>query len=190
MSLPDENGPEVYSSAKPLAIEYHFRVYGEIGEVENYIELMETLDSATELDHIYIHINTPGGNLYTAIPLVQAMRDSLASVVTVAEGEVKSAGSIILFAGEYIQVNPHCSFLLHDGSSGEIGKINENAKSANHVSEVIKGLYLDVYQPYFTEEEIVDVLSGKDLYLTSSEVSVRIEAVLNSLEEMSNEVDS
>ena len=63
-------------------------------------------------------------------------------------------------------------------------------KSAAHTSELVKEFYNDVYQPFFTGGEIARILEGSDMYLTSSQVNERIEAVVSQQEEEEDEIIS
>ena len=73
--------------------------------------------------------------------------------------------------------------MLHDGSGGEGGKINENLKSAIFTSQRLSNIYHKVYGRFFSEEEVQAVLDGADLYLSAEDVELLIELAIESAEE-------
>lgn len=175
--------PGVHCSVEATSCKYDFYIYGGISGVENYLGLLETLSTASESDVVYLHINSMGGEMFTAIPIVNAMRECKANVITVAEGAVMSAGSLIFFAGDGLVVNPHCSFMVHDVECGALGKVGGNKAHSDHLHKGTEELYRDVYLPFLSEEEVAGVLAGADMYMSSDDVIGRIEALTEEVEE-------
>lgn len=172
-----------YARVHPTGAEYHFYIHGAIEESSEYVDLLYTLHTASFEDVINIHINSCGGYLDTAVEIINAMRNSGSPVVTHAEGLVASAATLIFFSGDRLVVHPYCQFMLHDGSSGEFGKVNENLKSAQSISDRISLISHEIYKGFFTEDEIDQILNGRDYYLLAKEVEERCEAALTQPEE-------
>lgn len=158
------------------SLDHHYYLTGPIEAACNYLDLFQLLDESTPNDVIYLHLNGEGGDLFTTIQIIHKMRSCQGMVVTSAEGLIASAHSIIFFAGNGLAIADHCSFLLHDGSAGEMGKISDNLAGAQATSKLISGLYHDVYSKHFTFEEIERILLGVDCWMTSDEVFARVEA--------------
>lgn len=167
-----------YMRAQVNVITYHFYIHGEIGDSEEYVDLLDTLYTSGETDVIMIHLNTPGGYLNTAVEIIHAIAQCKATVITCADGQVASAGSLIFFAGHTFLIGEFCEVMLHDGSGGNIGKINENLKSAQFTADRLAHIYHTVYGRFFSPVEVEEILNGKDLYLNSSEVEAIIEAYI------------
>jgi len=167
-----------YMRAQVNVITYHFYIHGEIGDSEEYVDLLDTLYTSSETDVIMIHLNTPGGYLNTAVEIIHAIAQCKATVITCADGQVASAGSLIFFAGHTFLIGEFCEVMLHDGSGGNIGKINENLKSAQFTADRLAHIYQTVYGRFFSPVEVEEILNGKDLYLNSSEVEAIIEAYI------------
>jgi ATP-dependent protease ClpP protease subunit len=159
------------------AINHDFYIQGPIGDPEEYIDLIDTLYTAKGNDNIQIYLNTPGGRLDTTVEIIHAMAASEGNVTAIATGTVASAGTLILFSAEGISINRFAYAMLHDGSGGEVGKINENLKSAEFHSNYVHDIYHEVYSRFFSKEEIDEILNGKDLYLTSSQLEDRVRSV-------------
>lgn len=166
---------------------HHFYIHGAIEGSGDYVDLLDCLYSSPPNDIIYIHLNTPGGALNTTVEIMHAIAQTEATVVTCADGQVASAGSLLFFCGHSFQVGEFCEVMLHDGSSGELGKINENLKSAMFTSARLAAIYHKIYGRFFTEEEVDKVLEGQDMYLTAFDIEERISAVLSEEEEVESE---
>lgn len=166
---------------------YHLYITGVITQPEDFMEEIHILTTAQPNDVIYIHLNTPGGSLPTTINIIQAIRDSQATVVACADGEVSSGGSLIFFSCPNMKVGDYCHFLIHDGSTGNYGKLSENIMAAQHESRLLKKVYEDVYYPFLTKKEISNVLKGQDLYLMSEDLDKRIERAIKIREKEFND---
>lgn len=167
-----------YMRAQAVGITYHFYIHGEIGDSEEYVDLLDVLYTSSNTDIIMIHLNTPGGYLNTAVEIIHAIAQCEATVITCADGQVASAGSLIFFAGHTFLIGEFCEVMLHDGSGGNIGKINENLKSAEFIAKRLSHIYHKVYGRFLSYEEVEEVLNGRDLYLDSTEVEELIEKAI------------
>ena len=184
--------PNIQQRSLPTSATHNFYLYGEIqSDTQNYVDMITTLDYAQPNDIINIYINTPGGSVNTAISIIHAMMRSQANVMTHADGEVASAGTLIFFAGQSYIVYPFSHFMLHDASEGAMGKISENIKRVHATSELINKLAYELYSPVFSDEEIDDILEGRDYYCTAEEMYDRIKATeqSNEQEEDDNNTD-
>lgn len=159
-----------YLRAQASGITYHFYIHGEIGESSEYVDLLDVLYNASSNDSIILHLNTVGGYLNTAVEILHAMAQTEATVTTSADGLVASAGSLIFFAGHSFQIGEFCEVMLHDGSGGEIGKINENLKSAVFTSKRLERIYHNIYGRFFSKKKVDKILQGQDLYLDADDV--------------------
>lgn len=164
-----------YMRAQPIGITYHFYIHGEIGESDEYVDLLDCLYTATASDVVLLHFNTPGGYLNTAVEIIHAISQCEGTVIGSADGLVASAGSLVFFSCNAFVIGEFCEIMLHDGSGGEYGKINENLKSAKFTSKRLSHIYHTIYGRFFSETEVNDVLDGKDLYLTSEDVGLLLE---------------
>ena len=162
--------------AEVVGVDYHYFISGGISRPESYIDLIDLLYSGKPSDTVYIHLNTPGGSLVTTVQILNAMAASHANVVTIADGEVASAGTLILLSGATITVQPYSWAMFHDGSEGVVGKINENFKQAKFSSQLMRKLYYDIYHPYFSHDEIDSILNGADVYMTAEELAALLKS--------------
>lgn len=156
----------------------HFFFYDEIGDTRDYTDLVYTLDHALEGDEVHLHLATGGGNLEAAIVIVHAIMRTQATVIGHAEAGVASAGTIILLVCHDIVVHPFAHFLFHDGSlTSPTIKFSENLKQAQAIVATYAKLAYSIYMPFFTEEEVTEILRGIDFYETAEGMVERVERV-------------
>lgn len=173
--MPEFDSIKYYKQALQVSV-HHFYMVDEIGEVSPYLDMINVLKTAEQHDTIFIYLNTPGGNLYTAIQIISAIRQSSATVVTCLEGEVASAGTMIFLAGNKHVVNPNCTFMIHNYSTWFGGKGNEVASRMKYFESYFRKLAKDIYGHFLTEAELEEVVSGKDFWMESEEVLKRLGA--------------
>ncbi len=164
-------------------VDHHFYISGPVTEPEDYVDLIDALYTGKPNENIVIHLNTPGGRMDTTLQILNAIKTTDADVVCVADGEVASAGSLILFAATQIAVQPFSYVMIHDGSEGTGGKLNENLKQAQFSANLTSKLYHEIYEPFFSKEEIDSVLDGQDMWLLAEEVNERIVNAVAKLKE-------
>lgn len=165
------------------SVAYHFYINEPISDPDDYVELIDCLYQSRPSDSIYIHLNSPGGNLDITMQIINAINQCEASVIGIADGQVASAASLILFSCPNIAIQDFSYVMLHDGSEGAFGKSNENLKQAQFTARLLKKIAHKTYEPFFTEEEVDSVLDGKDLWLSSEEVKERIQKLTEQQEE-------
>jgi len=170
--------PKDIMRAQTTAVTYHFYIHGEIGDSEDYIDLLDALYNATHTDIIILHLNTPGGYLNTAVEIIHAIAQTEAMVVGSADGQVASAGSLLFFSCHSFLLGEFCEVMLHDGSSGSWGKMNENLKAAQFSTQRLANIYHKVYGRFLPEEEVQAILDGSDLYLSAEDVEPLIESAI------------
>jgi ATP-dependent protease ClpP protease subunit len=164
-----------YKQIIPVTI-HHIYINGEIEEeADRYIDMLNEIKLAEAHDHVFIYLNTPGGSLSTTIQIMSAIKQSQATVTTVIEGDVASAGTFIFLCGDDYIVHDNCSFMVHNYSHGPYGKGHEVAQRVKFTEQHYRQLIIDIYKDFLTDEEIEDVLKGMDVWLNSEQVRERIE---------------
>ncbi len=82
-----------------------------------------------------VHINSPGGDVFSAINIANALRDQQVSkgrtVETIVDGLAASAASLILMAGSVIRVADNALVMIHDPWMGAAGNSRELRASAD-----------------------------------------------------------
>lgn len=123
---------------------------------------------AEEYPTLLIYLNSPGGAVTTMVELLSIM-DKFKTTITVATGEIASAGFFIWCAGQIRVIQPYCSVMSHRESYGGIAKTQQHIDQAVHVNELYAGMIEDVCGGVLTEEEVERIkytevfFSGKEL---------------------------
>jgi ATP-dependent Clp endopeptidase proteolytic subunit ClpP len=74
---------------------------------------------------IYLYINSDGGDLFAALAVIDRLLSSKVDIITVCEGCVASAGTLISLAGKQRYIRANSYMLIHELRSGCLGKYSE-----------------------------------------------------------------
>ena len=154
---------------------YTYYLDQDIGMPDEYRDLISTLENMQENDTLNLMINSHGGALHTAVAIVNAIRSTRGTVHGVNCGVAISAASCIFLACHSAEVTAHSSLMAHTGSGIEMGKLSDTSKSIIHAEVQINKFYRDVYEHFFTEDEISRILRGEDFWLNDDEICDRLE---------------
>lgn len=189
--LPIFNQPkqdQIYSFSQNIIVSmHHFYLSKEIEELDSYIDLMNTLKSAEQHDTIFIYISSPGGNLNTAFQIINGIKSTNATVVTVMDGHVCSCATLIFLSGHKQIIFPDGIFMIHTMSYNPLGKEHEVYDATTFHRRWWAEICQSHYKEFLTAEEILAVIEGKDLYFTSTEVAQRLSTDLSEKDEVTLE---
>lgn len=161
----------------PNGNDYNFFLDDVVGAQKNYREWINILSSASPNDSITLHINSPGGDLYTALVLYEYFIQTQAEVHISLEGEVHSAASMLACMPNFttLSVSPFCAMMIHDYSTGEWGHFNQFRDRQEFNNKWFPNIVETVYNKFLDEDEIKSVLDGKEIWLTASEIRDRFD---------------
>lgn len=148
----------------------------EIQEPCIYNELYHRLNTAGSEDTVILHLNTPGGMIDSAFMIIDAIKNSKARVECRLSGTVASAGTIIALACDTVNVADHTAFMIHNYSAGLHGKGHEMKARQSFMDSQLNSAFKEFYHGFLTEDEMEDVIDGKDMWLSKDEVVERLSA--------------
>lgn len=151
-----------------------FYLSGEIKDASLYSDWFQTIRTAAENDVIYFRINSPGGDLFTAIQMMRAITESKAHIISSVEGICMSAATMIFLVADSYEVSDHTMFMFHNYSSGTVGKGGEMYDQVVHTHQWAERLMTSIYKDFLTPEEIKAILENKDIWMDSQEVIKRL----------------
>ena len=105
--------------------EYSVYLVEFIDELSQLLELMELLSTADKSVTIRINIHCLGGDIWTAMALISAMRTSQATIITKITGLAISAAALVFMAGQKKELSKYSILLIHNYSCKMDGKNNE-----------------------------------------------------------------
>ena len=97
-----------------------------------------------EGDRLNVHLNSPGGNVFDAIAIYNALRTHKATVTTYVLGLAASAASFIAMAGDKVVMRAHSQMMIHDAQGFAMGGstvMADLAELLERQSNNIAGIY-------------------------------------------------
>jgi ATP-dependent protease ClpP protease subunit len=160
--------------AKPLGHLHTFYLSGEITTPDDYVEWFEIIRNASETDVIKIHINSSGGNLFTAVQFMRVMAESDAKILASVEGACMSAATMIFLSADGFEISEHSMFMFHNYSGGTIGKGGEMYDNIIYERKWSDKFMRSIYDGFLTDLEIKSMLENKDIWMEPEEVFKRL----------------
>ena len=116
----------------------------ELGEVgaNGFVSQLASLD----VDEITLRIHSPGGDVYDALAITNALKSHRATVTAVIDGLAASAASFIAQAADTIVIRPNAEMMIHDPSGGVRGnpeQVAEYAQWLDRAGDNIAAIYAD-----------------------------------------------
>lgn len=107
-------------------------------------EFADALAAIPDATEIRLHINSPGGEVYDAIAILNALRSHPARIVAVVEGIAASAASFIATGADELQMSPNTELMIHDAWGIAIGPaetMHETGDKLDRISNNIASIY-------------------------------------------------
>jgi ATP-dependent protease ClpP protease subunit len=124
----------------------HVYIYDEIGYWGNSAsEFLENLKQISA-SSIVMHVNSPGGDVFDAMAIMNGFRNHPASVRAEVDGIAASAASFIIQAADHIVMMPGSQLMIHDASGfcfGNASEMRELADELEKCSDLIAKVYAD-----------------------------------------------
>lgn len=147
-----------------------------IGPPSKYRDLIHALYNAQEGDQFLFLINSVGGSLAAAQAIIEAMKQSAATVSCMIVGDCHSAASIIMLNCEQIFVTESAWALIHTASYGNEGNSHQMKTTVDFYTVQIKKMLRATYAGFLTDEEFLDVEKGVEILLDHKEITRRLNA--------------
>lgn len=144
-------------------------VYGDIGagwfgDGIDPTEFVKTVDGL-DVDQLTVHVNSPGGDAFGGIAMMNALRRQKAHVDVTVDGLAASAASYIAMGGDTLTMGRNSQMMIHDAS----GMCWGNAADMDKMSETLSKLSDSVAQVYAeksggTAESWRDIMRAETWY--------------------------
>jgi ATP-dependent Clp protease, proteolytic subunit ClpP len=100
-------------------------LYGEIGWEVRAAEFVPALDAVTD-SHIDLHISSPGGDVFEALAIMNALKEHPATKTVYIDGLAASAASFIAVGiGGEVLMRPGAEMMIHNAQGGAWGDMND-----------------------------------------------------------------
>lgn len=119
-------------------------LYGEIGwdvEAKAFVEQLQAIDS----QKITLRVNSPGGDVYDGLAIMNALRVFDGEVTAVVEGMAASAASFIVVGGaDRVIMRPDAEMMIHDAltmTAGNAEELQRQVADLERISGKLAGIY-------------------------------------------------
>ena len=129
---------------------------GEVSEVFLYddiggwwgVEASEFVKDLSQIasSQIVLRVNSPGGSVYDALAIMNALKRHKATVTATVDGIAASAASFIIMAADEVIMGKGAELMIHDAltiSIGNAADFREEAEFLDRVSNNIASIYAD-----------------------------------------------
>lgn len=152
---------------------------GPIEDVDDYIDLIDTLLTATEQDTFNIYIDSPGGLIAAGGIISSAIHHTKAEVFTIAKGICASAAALVHSSAKpgHCIVTPFAVMMYHMSSHGDCGFSTKIAERANNQVRYVNECLLNkaLEDGHITKEQFDMIQNGEEIYVTASEFTSKLQ---------------
>lgn len=110
-------------------------------------ELVDALDELPDaVNEIRLHVNSPGGEVFEAIAVLNALRSHEARVVAIVDGLAASAASFIACGADEVVMAKNSELMIHDAWGlcvGNAQDMRDLAEDLDRLSDNIASIYAD-----------------------------------------------
>lgn len=140
-----------------------------ISDLSRHMLITQITFDLPQPPHIKLHINSDGGEVFSALSLVDRIRSSKVPIHSYAEGLVASAATLISVSCQKRYIGRNAIILIHQVRSWFEGTY-EDFKDEKQNMDLIMKLVKDVYLKHtkFKENEL-DELLKRDIYLNAED---------------------
>lgn len=107
-----------------------------------FLEALDQLDSSVET--IELHINSPGGEVWEALAILNSLRAHDARVVAIVDGIAASCASFIACAADETIMSPNSQLMIHDAWGlcvGNAAEMHATGDLLDQISDNIASIY-------------------------------------------------
>lgn len=166
-----------FSRVIPVRQESRY-MYKEIGDPQEYIELIHLIRTLEPQDNLTIHLNTPGGRLDTGIAILSAIAECQGTITMSLDSTAASMGAILFLAGHQYVVHDHSMLMFHTFSGGFYGKSGDVDKQMQAYKRQFSLLMKKVCGKFLTADEITRIDKGEEMWFMSDAIGKRLKAIM------------
>src|SRR6266542_571562 len=93
-----------------------------------------------DVDHIVLHLNTPGGEVSEGVAIANMLRQHRADVRVMVDGMAASPGSVIAMAGDEVVMGLGSQMMVHNPRTWAVGDVDEMQKVARQLESTAEAI--------------------------------------------------
>lgn len=148
---------------------FKINFHTEIINIEQLTMGIEALEAAEEGDRVTISLQSCGGNVDASGGFIHAMEKCKAPIHIIASGGIHSAGTHILLQADSFELSRNFNSLIHNGSAGSVGNLNEYFPKAEFDKKFLYDYYKEIYTGFLTPKEFEDMWNGLNIWLNAEQ---------------------
>lgn len=109
---------------------------------KEFAQVLDQLPATTT--EIRLHVNSPGGDVFDGVAILNALRTHAARVVVIVDGIAASAASFIAAGADELVMAPNSELMIHDAWGlvvGNAADMHQMADLLDHLSNNIASIY-------------------------------------------------
>lgn len=156
----------------------------DIGDPQQYRELISILFNASEYDTVSMFINSGGGSLDAALAIIEGVKNTQATVTAFIVGACHSAASFISMYCHQVIVLDSAYSMVHTATFGSVGMTGNVKAHTDFTVRQVEKLLNETYDGFLTAEELARVKSGVELWFSAEEIRERMVSRVKHLEKI------
>ena len=138
---------------------------------KSFIAELEKIPATVKV--LRVHINSPGGDVFGAVTIANALRDQRATkgrkVETIVDGLAASAASIIAMAGAPVRMSDNALLMIHNPWSITVGDADDMLKAVESLGKV-RSTLVDTYQWHSElDDDEIEALMDAETWMDAEE---------------------
>jgi ATP-dependent Clp protease protease subunit len=128
--------------------------------------------AALDVETLHVRINSPGGDVFAAMTIYNALKRHPARIVTHVDGVAASAASAVLLAGDEVLMGVGTFVMIHNPwviAVGDAAELRAAADTVEKVEETLAGIYAE--RTGIPAEEVRALMAAETWYTADGAVA-------------------
>lgn len=118
---------------------------------------------------VYLYINSNGGEVFSGLSAMDHIRLNRVPIVTIADGYVASAATLILLGGTERKILKNAKILIHQLSTQFWGKFNDLLDEVANSEELMNNFKSIYSTQTYMKKQTIDTLLHKELHMNAKQ---------------------
>lgn len=132
-------------------------------------DFADELNALQGINHIDLHVNSPGGSVVEVLAMMQAVKKHPATVTAYIDGLAASSASRLILAADEVEIADNAFLMIHNVWSYAVGNATEMRKEADILDKFDKGLANDYHKKSGKPIEDIEAWMAEDTWFTAEE---------------------
>nr|DAI22599.1 MAG TPA: Putative ATP dependent Clp protease [Caudoviricetes sp.] len=145
-------------------------LYGSIGSDEYWDDISDKafkqdIENLGNVENITLHINSPGGSVFSAVAIANTLKNHKAKVVANIDGLAASAATIITSACDVVRMPKNALFMIHNPITFAYGNNQDMEKTLDMLNKVKNSIIETYLYKANTDKETLSKLMNDETWM-------------------------